>query len=129
MRPMPGACDDNAMTPNDSGARGDNLVGLLRWRARQDPDRLAYRFGTDDDSPHAALTYAQLDRRAQEIADAVRGSQPAGSHALLLFARSRDFVEAFFGCLYAGLVAVPAAVPRRANAVQRLETIAADAEA
>jgi amino acid adenylation domain-containing protein len=126
---MPGACDDNAMTPNDSGAQGDNLVGLLRRRARQDPDRLAYRFGTDDDSPHAALTYAQLDRRAQEIADAVRRSQPAGSHALLLFARSRDFVEAFFGCLYAGLVAVPAAVPRRANTVQRLEIIAADAEA
>jgi amino acid adenylation domain-containing protein len=83
----------------------------------------------DDGSPHAALTYGQLDQRARQIADAIRRAQPAGSHALLLYARSRDFVEAFFGCLYAGLVAVPAAVPRRANTVQRLEIIAADAEA
>ena len=128
MRPMAGACDDNAMTLNNSGAQGDNLAGLLRLRARQDPDRVAYRFGTDDVSPHAALTYGQLDQRARQIADAVRRSQPAGSHALLLYARNRDFVEAFFGCLYAGLVAVPAAVPRRANAVERLEVIAADAE-
>jgi acyl-CoA synthetase (AMP-forming)/AMP-acid ligase II len=40
-----------------------------------------------------------------------------------------DYVAAFFGCLYAGVVAVPAYPPRRNQGMDRLEAIAGDSGA
>ena len=52
-----------------------------------------------------------------------------GERALLLYPAGLDFVAAFFGCLYAGVVAVPAYPPRRNRNMARIEAIADDAEA
>jgi len=48
---------------------------------------------------------------------------------LLLFAPGLEYIAAFFGCLYAGAVAVPAYPPRLNQSIQRLETIVADSQA
>ena len=52
-----------------------------------------------------------------------------GSRALLLYPAGFDFIAAFFGCLYAGVVAVPAYPPRRNRSLSRIEAIADDAQA
>jgi amino acid adenylation domain-containing protein/FkbM family methyltransferase/non-ribosomal peptide synthase protein (TIGR01720 family) len=48
---------------------------------------------------------------------------------LLLYPPGLDYVAAFFGCLYAGAVAVPAYPPRRNRNMLRLESIVKDAQA
>jgi len=52
----------------ESGFQPASLVEVLRWRAINQPDRLAYTFLTDVDSEEARLTYQQLDERSRAIA-------------------------------------------------------------
>jgi acyl-CoA synthetase (AMP-forming)/AMP-acid ligase II len=49
-----------------------------------------------------------------------------GARALLLFPMGIDCLVAFFGCLYAGIIAVPMMVPRRQSARDASASILAD---
>jgi len=80
--------------------------------------------------------YAQLDRRAMALAIRLRegkGDSLAvqGTRVLLMMDSGIDYVAAFFGCLYAGAIAVPAYPPEsvRGQHLARLQAIAADADA
>src|SRR4051794_11862974 len=88
-----------------------SLVELLVGRAGEHPDRLAYAFLADGESESARLPYRGLARRARAIAVRLAGSASPGDRALLLFPPGLDFISAFFGCLYAGVIAVPAYPP------------------
>src|SRR5262249_5170012 len=52
-----------------------------------------------------------------------------GERALLLYPPGLQYVAAFFGCLYAGVVAIPAYPPRLNRHMSRLHAIATDAQA
>ena len=52
-----------------------------------------------------------------------------GERALLLYPPGLDYLTAFFGCLYAGVIAVPAYPPRNQRNTPRIQAIAIDAEA
>lgn len=106
------------------------LVDLVRLRAFEHPRRRAYTFLTDGEVEGPRLTYAELDRQATAIGAVLQRSIVQGERALLLYPPGLDFVPAFFGCLYAGVVAVPAYPPHPARpdrALPRLRSIAADA--
>src|SRR5207249_1863792 len=75
------------------------------------------------------ISYAELDRRARAIAAWFQSQGLEGQRALLLFPAGIDFIAGFFGCLYAGVVAVPAYPPRLNRKLDRIQAIAADAEA
>ncbi|MCC7358230.1 MAG: amino acid adenylation domain-containing protein [Anaerolineales bacterium] len=106
------------------------LVDLLRLRAGEQPDRTAYRFLADDPSAAAdSLTYGELDRRARAIAAWLQAQAPIGARALLLYPPGLEYIAAYFGCLYAGVVAVPAYPPRLNRPMPRLQGIVADAQA
>ncbi len=105
------------------------LAGLLRARAAERPDQVAFTFLAEGEREAGRLTYAGLDRAAAAIAAALRETLPAGERVLLLYPPGLDFIAAFFGCLYAGAVAVPAYPPRANDRSQsRLRAIARDAE-
>jgi acyl-CoA synthetase (AMP-forming)/AMP-acid ligase II/acyl carrier protein len=53
----------------------------------------------------------------------------AGERALLLYPRTLDFISAFLGCLYSGVIAVPLYPPRNDRSLPRLAAVAADAQA
>lgn len=55
----------------------------------------------------ATCGYAELDRRARAVAARLGALVPPGSQVLLVYRQGPDFAGAFFGCLYAGMVAVP----------------------
>ena len=75
-------------------------------------------------------TYRDLDEKARQIAAALQAVAQSGDRVLLLLHPSLDYIASFFGCLYAGMVAVPAFPPRVSNRpMPRLEAIVADAEA
>ncbi len=105
------------------------LAGALRARAAEQPNRTAFTFLADGEAEAERLTYGGLDRAAAAIAAALRETVPPGARALLLYPPGLDFIAAFFGCLYAGVVAVPAYPPRpHDRSHSRLRAIARDAE-
>src|SRR5262249_4270928 len=87
------------------------IVELLRWRAELHPHRVAIRFRADGDAETARLTYGEIDRQARAAAVRLAELGAAGERVLLVFPPGLEFVTAFFGCLYAGAVAVPVYPP------------------
>jgi len=108
------------------------LVDVLRERARDRSNDRAFTFLTDGEAEGDTLTYGELDARARSIAAALasHGLIP-GERALLLYPPGLEFISGFFGCLYAGIVAVPAYPPQPsqlARTLPRLLSILADAD-
>jgi acyl-CoA synthetase (AMP-forming)/AMP-acid ligase II len=91
---------------------------------------IAFRFLIDGETEESVITFAELDRRARSIAVRLQANAMAGHRALLLFPPGMDFITAFFGCLYAGVIAVPAYPPhpvRPEKSLAILQRIVADA--
>jgi amino acid adenylation domain-containing protein len=103
---------------------GATLIEMLRHRAERRGDDLSYTFLLDGETAEAQLTYAELDRRARGLAATLaREGVGVGERVLLLYPPGLDYIAAFFGCLYAGAVAVPAYPPRSRRPSARLESI------
>ncbi|HET7233064.1 MAG TPA: AMP-binding protein, partial [Longimicrobium sp.] len=105
------------------------LVELLRGRAQRHPDRTALTFLLDGEEEGESLTYAALEGEARRIATLLAAEGLRGERVLLLFPPGLAFVAAYFGCLYAGVVAVPVYPPRSNRHIGRLQAIVADAGA
>ena len=107
-----------------------SLVDLLRSRATALPDAALFAFLPDgeDGTPAATITRGELDRRARALAVRMRDIGLDGARALLLYPPGLDFIAAFFGCLYAGVAAVPAHLPRLNRPMTRLRSIVVDAK-
>jgi len=108
------------------------LVDLLRERASERPDACAYVFLEDGVDEAARITYEILDQRARALATRLQDVSRPGERAILLFPAGLDFLEGFFGCLYAGVVGIPTPPPEASRLKRtgpRLSAIAADAQA
>ena len=105
-----------------------SMIDLLATRAAEHGDATAYMF-LDDRDGESQITYAQLDRRARMIAARLQLELSPGDRALLVYPAGLEFISAFFGCLYAGVVAVPATYPKPKRPMPRLQKIAVDCDA
>ncbi len=105
------------------------LVELMRQRAATTTLDVCFRFLVDGENEEEILTFGELDRRARQVAAWLQKHNMQGQRALLLYPAGLDFICAFFGCLYAGVVAVPAYPPRMNRKMDRIDAIATDAEA
>jgi amino acid adenylation domain-containing protein len=103
-----------------------NLVELLLARAERIPDKTAYIFLKDGEREEVNWNYGQLDARARAIAARLQAANAAGERVLLLYAPSLEFVAGFWGCLYAGAIAVPLYPPKMNRGFSRLKTVAED---
>lgn len=106
-----------------------SLVDLLRKRANIQPDQKAFIFLEDGEIEADSLTYQELDQKSRAIAAQLQSLGATGERALLLYPPGLEFIAAFFGCLYAGVVAVPAYPPKRNQSIDRLRAIASDSGA
>ena len=104
-----------------------SLVDVLGNRAQAMPNQQAYIFLQNGETESGSLTYGELDRQARAIAFHLQQWQ--GERALLLYPSGLEFITAFFGCLYAGVIAVPVYPPRRNQKLSRLLNILNDAQA
>jgi acyl carrier protein len=112
------------------GFQPRTLIDVLRWRASHHPGRVAYTFLDTEEGQEDYVTYGELDLKAQRVASRLQTmGVSVGERALLLYPAGLDYVAAFLGCLYAGVVAVPAYPPRLNRPVSRLRAIVADSQA
>src|SRR4030095_13370478 len=114
--------------PSGLPQESSSLVQLVRSRAMQQPSATAFVFLDNGERESDRMSFSELDTRARQIAAALQQTAEPGARALLLYPQGLDFVAAFFGCLYAGVVAVPAKAPGANRRSARLQTMLADAE-
>ncbi|MFE3444927.1 fatty acyl-AMP ligase [Nocardia sp. NPDC059180] len=74
-------------------------------------------------------SYRDLDREARALAVWLAGHPESAQPVVLLYLDGMAFLRAFLGCLYAGVVAVPAPVPHDERSAQRVEGVIADSGA
>jgi acyl-CoA synthetase (AMP-forming)/AMP-acid ligase II len=100
-------------------------------RALEQPTHRIYTYLIDGETEGAQLTYEALDSQARSIAALLQSYNASGERALLLYPAGLEFISAFFGCLYAGVTAVPLPPPNTAQpqrALARFRSIANDAQ-
>jgi 8-amino-7-oxononanoate synthase len=104
------------------------FVDVLRYRALHQPEQQAYTFLKDGESEEVGITYGELDRQARAIAVRLRSLCAPQDRALLLYPPGLEYIAAFFGCLYAGVIAVPTYVPSHRRNLSRVQAIATEAQ-
>jgi len=104
------------------------FVDIIRQRAENQADSIAYIFLQNAETNEIRLNYRELDQYARRIATQLQHLGARGDRALLIYPPGLEFITAFFGCLYAGVVAVPAYPPRPNQRLNRLQAIVADAQ-
>jgi 8-amino-7-oxononanoate synthase len=110
-----------------STQRLPNLIHLLRRRVQEQGEKTLYTYLKDGESQDTALTYCELERRALAIAAHLQSHLSPGERVLLLYPPGTEFPTAFFGCLCAGMIAVPAYPPHSNQFSANLIATVADA--
>jgi acyl-CoA synthetase (AMP-forming)/AMP-acid ligase II len=110
----------------ENNANIKSILEILTYRAKYQPDKQGYIFLQDGETESGSLTYGELDRQARAIAVTLQSYQ--GQRVLLTYPSGLEFIAAFFGCLYAGIIAVPVYPPRRNQNLSRLLSIVNDAQ-
>jgi acyl-CoA synthetase (AMP-forming)/AMP-acid ligase II len=99
------------VTTTDPLPAAGSMAEVLQARADVSADAPAFSFLVDgEEGPR--VSYAELDRQARAVAAALADVAGPGERALLVYPPGIEFIAAFFGCQYAGVVPVPAYPPR-----------------
>jgi acyl-CoA synthetase (AMP-forming)/AMP-acid ligase II len=88
-------------------------------------EEVAYTFLKSNDE-RQTVTYREVNDRARSIAQQLLEFSQPGDRALMIYPPGLEFIEAFLGCLYAGIVAVPAYPPKKNRNSERILAIAQD---
>lgn len=108
-----------------------SLADLFEFSCHQKPQELAYAFVRDTLEIESQLTYGELEHRVRSLASHLARRARPGTRALLLYPPGLDVSCAFWACICAGLVPVPAPAPdpvRRKHGLPRLRAIVEDAQ-
>jgi 8-amino-7-oxononanoate synthase/acyl carrier protein len=116
--------DLSNILPTDAPA--NHLVDRLQHWANLRPNFDAFYFTDGETDDDLSMTYAQLDHAARAVAVELRKDAQPGDRVILMYPPGLDFVIGYFGCLYAGCVAVPAFPPKRNRKGMRIQNIAQD---
>ena len=101
--------------PEDAGSRSPTLLDVMRQRAERYRDKVAFDYChySPGGEEHSRLTYRELDIKARAIASTLQRLGATGERVLVLCPSGLDCIASFFGCIYAGAVAVPVHPPVR----------------
>ncbi len=118
---------------NDSPATtaGESLVSVLRGAAAEREREPLYRFlvSGEAEGPQETLTAGELQDAAQRIASGLQANGVVlGDRVAIACSSPLEFAQAFFGCQWAGAVAVPVYPPRTRSGAATLSAILDDAK-
>ena len=102
---------------------------IVLQRAQLNSDGVACRFFRGPMLANDVMTFGVLWERAAAWAQRLQAQGLEQQRAVLLCKSQQNFVVAFYACLLAGVVAVPASPPRRKNSQNRLQLIVRNAGA
>ncbi|MBS1551913.1 MAG: fatty acyl-AMP ligase, partial [Bacteroidetes bacterium] len=114
---------------SDIQHRTQTLTELLRWRSDNQPEKTAFVFLEDGEREGGSFTYRELDTRAKSIAARLQSMNLKGERALLIYESGLEYLDSFFGCLYAGVISVPLHLPGKNKSLSRISAIAKDSGA
>ncbi len=112
-------------------AQFNSLVDVAIAHRENIPDQLVYSFLANGETVERQLTFKDIDLSARMIAANLQHSYALkkGDRVILLFCPGLQFLEAFFGCLYAGIIAVPVYPPGSGTTWENYLGIVSDAQA
>ncbi|MET8779605.1 fatty acyl-AMP ligase [Nocardia sp. NPDC004654] len=107
------------------------FVAHLRGQAAAYGDTRSYTYLREvgRELVEEVATYRELDRDAMALAEWLARHDDADRPVLLLYPPGLEFLRAFLGCLYAGVIAVPAPAPHDERSIRRLLGMIEDAGA
>ena len=108
---------------NHNKTHSRTIADVLTYRSYLAGDKVAFSFICGDGEKQATLTFSELRSRAMAIAAELQLRMSVGERALLVYPPGLDFITAFFGCIYAGILAVPVTMPNRKRTTTALASI------
>lgn len=108
-----------------------SIPSVLRERASlqsHDPAFTYIDYEQDWDGVAQTVSYAQLYRRALNVAAEIRRHGSTGDRAVIVAPQGLSYIDAFFGALLAGLIPVPLSVPLGGAVDERVKSVLLDAE-
>ncbi len=109
--------------------RSLTILNTLENHVKNTPDKIIFRYIVNDLDAPKIVTFKELDCEIKKVASILQKEYKQGDRALLLYSAGLDFIYAFFGCLYAGIIAVPAYPPRKNQKADRLKSLIEDSDA
>lgn len=104
------------------------IIDLFKTHVKTKENKVVYRFLENGEEETDIRTFGQLHSNAMIIASRILTLVSPGERVLLLYPSGLNFTDAFFGCLMAGVIAVPAFPPTGKRRIGRLENIATDCD-
>ena len=89
-----------------------NIVELIEHQAECYPNKIVYQYLKNGDTLDQSLTFEELCREVKSLAAHIQNNSQPGDRALLLYPSCLDYIVAFFACLSASVIAVPAYPPK-----------------
>jgi acyl-CoA synthetase (AMP-forming)/AMP-acid ligase II/acyl carrier protein len=108
-----------------------NLIDMTEFQANAQPEKIAFTILSDGENPAQQISFGELPWYAKRIAAVLQEHKLTGKCALLLYPTGIEYIIAFFACLYAGVIAIPAYPPdpmRLNQSLSRLKHIILDAK-
>ena len=102
------------------------FIELLRWRAENQYDKLAYQFLDNGETEGASYTYGELDKRARSVAAQLQKLISKGDRVILVFDNDLEYIAVFYACLYAGIISAPLHPPGRNKSMFRISSVTKD---
>ncbi len=111
------------------GTLPSSICELVDTRACLTPERLCMAYLQDGEYVSRQLTYGELRAEALEVAAHLRSVCAPGSRIMLMCQQGVEYITGFLGCLYAGMIAVPAFPPLMLGGVPKLRAMICDSGA
>src|SRR5205085_4183529 len=129
--PMSSPSANNSAPGSRERDAPSSLLDLLRRSALEQPLRRAFTYLHEGETEAAHLTAGELDQQARAIGGLLQSLKAKGERALLVYPAGLEFIAAFFGCIYGGVIAVPMAPPnpaRLGRTLPKFQAVAKDAQ-
>jgi acyl-CoA synthetase (AMP-forming)/AMP-acid ligase II len=98
------------------------IIEYLHHHVSIKPNDVAFSFLPSKTEPLTELTFKEFWSEASSVANFLKSKVKVGDKVLLLYPPNIDYVVTFYGCLLAGVIAVPAPLPKN-NSTQVINIV------
>lgn len=88
------------------------IIEYLHHHVANKPNEVAFSFLPSSKEPLTELTFVEFYSEALSVANFLKSKVHVGDKVLLLYPPSIDYIVTFYGCLLAGVIAIPAPLPK-----------------